>query len=32
MLRNDISRLKLITGDKMKALKEWLRILVKVSN
>lgn len=30
MLRNDISRSKLITGEKLKALKEWLRVLVKV--
>ena len=29
MLRNDIARLKLITGEKLKALKEWLRVLVK---
>ncbi len=30
MFRNDIARFKLITGEKMKVLKEWLRILVKV--
>ena len=31
MFRNDISRCKLITGEKLKALKEWLRVLVKVN-
>jgi hypothetical protein len=31
MLRSDVARSKLITGEKMKALKDWLYVLAKVS-